>query len=86
MTHAATVEDLGKAIRAARREAGLTQAQVAEAAKVSRAFVITLEAGTGPRAEVGRVLAVVRALGLTISLERAAGPSYTETLELLLGS
>ena len=35
---------------------------------------------------LGCDMAVVRALGLTISLERTAGPSYEETLELLLGT
>lgn len=58
----ADVSSLGAAVREARRSKGLTQAQLAERAEVSRQFVLNLEKGNSTRAELGRVLAVLRAL------------------------
>lgn len=58
---------LGARTRAARCEKSLTQAQLAEAAHVSRSFVHELEKGHA-RAELGKVLNVVEALGLELTL------------------
>jgi len=83
---------LGAAVRDARQARGLTQAGLAERAKVSRQFVISLERGAGPRAELARVLSVLRALGLTMALgdEEAVpttdpAPSITDLLDRLEG-
>ncbi|MEP7765532.1 helix-turn-helix domain-containing protein [Sanguibacter sp. 25GB23B1] len=78
--------ELGAQLRAARREAGLTQAQVAASAKVSRAFVIDLEQGKRPGAELSRVLAVARALHLSFALVEDARPSFDAALDDLLSS
>lgn len=57
------VDRIGGVVRRARKEQGLTQAEVARRAGVSRVFVIDLEAGH-PRAELGKALAVLDVLGL----------------------
>lgn len=65
-----TERQLGAAIRHARIDAGLTQSELAQAAGVSRAFVSGLETSSRPGAELQRVLAILRALGLGIVLGR----------------
>jgi len=69
------VRSLGAAVREQRRARGSTQAGLAERAGVSRQFVVALESGNAVRAEVGRVLAVVRALGLAVQFVDAASPA-----------
>jgi y4mF family transcriptional regulator len=63
-------EDLGRYLRDQRRDAGLTQADLAVRAGVSRRWLSDLEAGK-PTAEVGLVLRVVAALGLILDLRLA---------------
>ena len=65
-----TERQIGAAIRQARQARGLTQSALAERAGVSRAFVNGLESASRPGAELQRVLAVVRALGLGLILQR----------------
>jgi transcriptional regulator with XRE-family HTH domain len=65
---AGTPQRIGLAIRDARRDRGLTQAQLAKKAHVSRAWLISLETGNNERAELGLVLATVRALDLTVRI------------------
>jgi HTH-type transcriptional regulator / antitoxin HipB len=79
------VIQLGAALRERRERAGLTQAQLAEKAGVSRAFVMDLERGRRPRAELGRVLAVVGALDSAILLVDADHRETAEILAALLG-
>ena len=67
-------EELGKTIREARREAGLTQAQVAAAAGVGLRFLIELEAGK-PTAQLGKTLAVLSILGCRLRID--APPKIT---------
>jgi HTH-type transcriptional regulator/antitoxin HipB len=67
-------EELGKAIREARRDAGLTQAQVAAAAGVGLRFLIELEAGK-PTAQLGKALAVLSILGCRLRID--APPKIT---------
>lgn len=62
-----TPQTLGAAARGQRLKLRLTQAAVAEAAGVSRAWLAEFEAGK-PTVELGRVLAVVAALGITLDL------------------
>lgn len=78
--------ELGAQLRAARRAAGLTQAQVAESANVSRAFVIDLEQGKRPGAELSRVLAVARALNRSFVLVEDVRPTFDAALHDLLNS
>jgi len=64
-----TPEQLGTAIKEARRRQGLRQDQLAAAANVGVRFVIELEAGK-PTAQLGKALDVLQALGLPLSLGR----------------
>ncbi|MBU4336678.1 MAG: helix-turn-helix transcriptional regulator [Actinobacteria bacterium] len=77
--------EFGARLQARRRALGLTQAEVAERASVSRAFVINLESGGHTRAEFGRVLAVVRALDLVIALNETQPVAFDDALARLLG-
>lgn len=76
---------LGAALRERRKVAGLTQAALAERAKVSRAFIIDLERGRRPRAELNRVLAVVRALDAAIALVHVERRDTEDILSELWG-
>ncbi len=80
-----TTVDLGAQLRELRRARGWTQAELAERAGVSRKFVIDLERGQRVRAELDRVLAVVRALDRQIALVEGARPSFDSALDQLLG-
>ena len=59
--------ELGTIVRRARREQGLRQAQLAAAAGVGLRFLIELEAGK-PTAQIGKVLAVLAALGCRVEI------------------
>jgi|GEM_PF-2130660 y4mF family transcriptional regulator len=59
-----TSAELGEAVLTAREAAGLTQAELAARARVSRKFVFELERGKGTL-RIDKVSAVLRALGLT---------------------
>lgn len=74
---AATIDnprDLARAIRAARRELGLTQDDLALASGTGRRFIIDLEAGKAT-VRLDSVLAVLASLGLRIELHRGRGPA-----------
>lgn len=76
---------LGAALRERRERAGMTQGRLAERAGVSRAFVIDLERGRRPRAELGRVLSVMRALDAAITLVDDDHRDTDDILTELLG-
>lgn len=59
---------LGAHVRAARKRRGLTQAELSARAGVSRQWLVRLERGESPRAELGLVLAVLGHLGLEVHL------------------
>lgn len=61
-----TVQDVATAVRLARKDRGLTQAQVAEQAGVGRDWVVRLEQGN-PRLELAKVLDVLHVLGLEVT-------------------
>lgn len=77
--------ELGAALRARRVRAGLTQADVAARAGVSRAFVIDVEKGRRPRAELNRVLGIMRTLDAAIELIDHREPAVDDVLARLLG-
>ena len=70
-----TPQAIGAAVREQRRRLRLTQAAVAQAAGVSRAWLTEFEAGK-PTVELGRALAVIAALGITLDL-RVDEPNAT---------
>lgn len=76
--------ELGRYLRSQRLAAGLTQADLAQRAAVSRRWLYDLEAGK-PTAEIGLVLKVVGALGLLLDCRPQPTPeidldAYLETL------
>lgn len=77
--------ELGAALRARRERAGWTQAELAEHADVSRAFVIDIEKGRRPGAELARVLRVIRALDASLTLTDYRAQTPEEALETILG-
>ena len=66
------VQDLGAALRQARKELGLTQSELALAAGVGVRFLVELEAGK-PTVRLEHVLRVVDALGGSLQLNGLAG-------------
>ncbi|MDR2973195.1 MAG: type II toxin-antitoxin system Y4mF family antitoxin [Propionibacteriaceae bacterium] len=71
-------EAVAATVRAARKRAGLSQAELALKAGVGRRFVVDVEAGH-PRAELGKVLAVLDAVG--VHALALPPPPVTRTLE-----
>ena len=71
--------ELGEAVRAARKEQGLTQSELAQMSGCSQRFVSELERGKNG-AEMGKVLQVLRALGLSVTLSDAHSPARSRQL------
>jgi len=67
MTSIHSTQQLGQALRAARKQLGLTQSQLALAAGVGVRFIVDLEAGK-PTLRLETVLRVIEALGGEINL------------------
>lgn len=67
MTSVRSPQQLGQALRAARKQLGLTQPQLALAAGVGVRFIVDLEAGK-PTLRLESVLKVIDALGGEIQL------------------
>ena len=72
---ALTAEEVGAAVRLKRKAKGLSQAQLAERAGVSRKFVIDLEAGHS-RAELGKALLVFEVVGVEVLEARKSSGRY----------
>ena len=62
-----SVEEIGQAVRIARRSLGVTQRQVALAAGTGLRFVIDLEKGK-PTCQLGKTLAILDTLGVEVAL------------------
>lgn len=75
-----TVDDLARLVREKRKGQRLTQAELARRAGVSRQFVSGVEAGH-PRAEIGKVLDVLRALSLPALTTASNPPNHPELAE-----
>ena len=63
-----TPEEIGRIVRETRRAQGLRQDQLAGAAGVGVRFLVELEAGKAT-AQIGKVLAVLAALGCNLRIE-----------------
>jgi HTH-type transcriptional regulator / antitoxin HipB len=72
MTSIHTPQQLGEAIRTARKQLALTQPQLALAAGVGVRFVVELEAGK-PSVRLAQVLRVIDALGGEITVSGLPG-------------
>jgi transcriptional regulator with XRE-family HTH domain len=68
------IQDLGSEIRSARLAQGLTQAQLAAQARLSRETLNLLENGLVKELGIRKVLAVLDRLGLGLAVERARRP------------
>ncbi len=75
--------DLAAAIRGRRTTLGLTQADVAVRAGVSRPWLSKVEQGTAT-AEFGLIIRLLEVLGLTLNLELADTKSRTVDLDAIL--
>ena len=62
-----TAADIGGIVRAARKDAGLRQYELAGAAGVGLRFIVELEGGKAT-AQVGKVLQVLNALGCSVEI------------------
>jgi len=62
-----TIAEIGKLIRKTRKAQNLRQEELAAAANVGVRFLIELEGGK-TTAQVGKVLSVLAALGITLTL------------------
>jgi HTH-type transcriptional regulator/antitoxin HipB len=71
-----STQDLAAAVRGQRQNLGLTQAELATRAGVSRPWLSEVETGK-PTAEFGKVIRLVDALGLTLELV-ASGPGVDD--------
>lgn len=63
-----TPEDLGNAIKKARKQQKLTQLELAALSNVGVRFIVDLENGK-VTSEIGKALNIVRMLGLTLLIE-----------------
>lgn len=61
-----TMREVASTVRKARRDCGLTQAELAHRIGVGRDWVVRLEQGS-PRLEVAKVLDALTALGLSLT-------------------
>jgi len=73
-----SIRDLAAAVRGRRRDLGLTQAELAMRAGVSRKWVYEFEAGK-PAAELRLILRVIDVLGLTLELGHQDDTRSTST-------
>jgi HTH-type transcriptional regulator/antitoxin HipB len=67
---AATPHELGQLVRERRRDLHLSQEELARRAGVGRPWLVAVEKGH-PRAELGKLLALLAELGLTLDLSAA---------------
>ena len=65
--------DIGRVLHSARKERGWTQQRLADAAAVSRDWVVRVEQGNG-RVEVQLVLRALSALGMAMSVATSRPP------------
>lgn len=77
--------EIGYAIKDRRAELGMTQAQLAEAAGVSKRCLWSLELGQNPGVQLDKLTAVLGALGLELELELTVGNPSDEPQAEQLG-
>lgn len=76
-----TPEDAGRFVRERRRSLHMTQAELAAKAGVSRKFVASLEGGH-PRAELGKTMQVLTAVGLRVRGQLSARKPQHRVVDL----
>lgn len=73
-------QSLGRAVRATRKQLGLTQPELAMAAGTSVRFIVEVEKGK-PTCQVGKVLTVLATLGVTLGLKPPPGITLEPTID-----
>ena len=73
--------EIGYAIKDARAELGLTQAQLADAAGISKRCLWSLELGQNSGVQLDKLLAVFKVLGLDLQIVAGAVPASEPTQE-----
>lgn len=73
--------EVGYAIKDRRAELGMTQAQVAEAAGVSKRCLWSLELGQNPGVQLDKLTAVLGALGLDLRIDKGDVPIFNAQTE-----
>ena len=66
------MKDIGRLVRETRRAQNLRQDQLAGAVGVGVRFIVELEAGK-PTAQIGKTLAVLKALGCAVRIDPPPG-------------
>ena len=79
VTSSVDAKVMGTCLRRARRQQGLTQAELAERLEVSGAYVQKLEAGRA-NPTLGQLASIARALGRSLSVEFLQAPEPTDPL------
>lgn len=69
---------LGRAVRAIRKQLGLTQPELAMTAGTSLRFIVEVEKGK-PTCQIGKVLTVLATLGVTLDLNPPPGITVEPT-------
>ena len=70
--------EIGYVIKDRRAELGMTQAQLAEAAGVSKRCLWSLELGQNPAVQLDKLTAVLGALGLELTVRNPSGEPQAE--------
>jgi len=81
-----TSADFGYRVREERERQGITQAELAGRADVSVRWLSNFERGKSPRAELIKVVHVVRALGLVFALAEDSSLQLSEAQQRLVKS
>ncbi|NNU27319.1 helix-turn-helix domain-containing protein [Isoptericola sp. JC619] len=68
LLNARSLPRLGAAVRRLRLDRGMTQAELARRAEVSRQWLVGLESGKTPGLEVGRLMRVLDALDASLTV------------------
>lgn len=75
-----SIDDLAVALRQLRKEARLTQAQLATAAGLSRQRLVAIETGHADNIELSTFIRILDALGMQLSVHRGSRPNLNEIL------
>lgn len=79
--HVTRPDDLGVALREARRAEGISQAELAQMVDVSRPWLSTFETGKIASARLDTVMRLIAALDVSVTLSRPTPPASIDDEE-----
>ncbi len=79
--HVTRPDDLGVALRNARRAEGITQAELAQLVGVSRPWLSSFEVGRITSVRLDTVMRIIAALDVSVTLSRPAPPAPVDDEE-----